>query len=110
MASNYVRRSQRRYSPTGAAGSWTFSPTKAYDNRIGYEDGSVRLPARRERPHVLFDAAGAPTHLYTAVQDRWPSAKALNDHTYTHVQPIRTTRFWSNGPRPGHSCTTIRGT
>ena len=86
MASNYVRRSQRRYSPTGAAGSWTFSPTKAYDNRIAYEDGSVRLPARRERP-VLFDAA---THLYTAVQDRWPSAKALNDHTYTHVQPIRT--------------------
>ena len=78
------------FSRTGAAGSWTFSTTKAYDNKIQYEDGSVHMPARRERPHVLFNAAGEPTHLYTSIQDKWKSGNELNDHTYTHVQAIRT--------------------
>ena len=78
------------YSHTGAAGSWTFSPTMAYDNHIQYVDGSVKTPARRERPHVLFNEAGEPTHLYTSIQDQWGGKQALHDHTYTHVQSIRT--------------------
>ena len=84
------------YSHTGAAGTWTFSPTKAYDNRIEFQDGSVSTPARRERPHMLLSASGEPTHLYTSVQDKWPTASALNDHSYTHVQEIRT----ATGPTP----------
>ena len=37
-------------SRTGAAGSWTFSPTKAYDNRIQYQDGSVHEARAAARP------------------------------------------------------------
>ena len=52
------------YSYTGAAGSWTFSPTKAYDNKIQYQNGSVQMPSRRERPHLLFNGrADTTVHL-----------------------------------------------
>jgi hypothetical protein len=46
---------------------WTGSPEMPFGNEVEFDDGSSLLVATRERPQLVFDAAGTPTHLVTAV-------------------------------------------
>lgn len=53
------------WSPDGL--SWTTSATEPYGNVINLTDGSQQLVTTRERPKLLFNAAGDPTHLSNGV-------------------------------------------
>lgn len=46
---------------------WTLSPIGAYTLFTNYSDGSSEYFCRRERPKLLLDDAGNPTHLFTGV-------------------------------------------
>ena len=43
--------------------SWTWSAAPAYNRSVRMAGGGVTTLSRRERPHLLFDAAGVATHL-----------------------------------------------
>ena len=58
----------------------------AYTRDIIWEDGSTETLANRERPFLLFDAAGRPTHLVQAVA-RGPRPWAFED-TWCQVTPL----------------------
>lgn len=56
---------------------------KAYDLDVRFEDGSQRTQVKLERPQVLLDDAGRPTHLYFATADpEWSDI-------YNLVIPVR---------------------
>ena len=71
---------------------WNYSSWRepAYTNAVEWTDGGdnrwVDLMQRRERPFLLHDAGGAPTHLYTAV---CPPGDVANAECYTIVNPLR---------------------
>jgi hypothetical protein len=46
---------------------WTTSPDAPYGNLIQFADGSEMLVSTRERPKLVFDSAGNPTHLLNGV-------------------------------------------
>jgi len=73
---------------------WTYSPTPPYSSLIPFDDGSAIRMQRRERPHLILDGGGQPTHLVTAVQPppddpTSPPPGFRNDRTYTQIQPVR---------------------
>lgn len=78
------------YSGAGAhafstdGGHWTFSASPAYSTAVNTSDGRQHAHSRRERPHLLFDGEGWPTHLSTSL---WVGPA---DHTVTFVQAIVT--------------------
>ena len=47
--------------------AWRTSPTMPYGNVVDLADGSQQLLTTRERPKMLFNAAGEPTHLSNGV-------------------------------------------
>ena len=47
--------------------SWHTSPTMPYINVVDLADGTSQLLTTRERPKMLFNAAGDPTHLSNGV-------------------------------------------
>jgi hypothetical protein len=49
-------------------------------------NGTVAELARRERPKLIFDSAGAPTHLVSGAA--WGGAAADGDATFTFIQPL----------------------
>lgn len=53
------------FSPDGL--TWFASATSPFPNTIPITDGTTTLVSTRERPKILFDAAGNPTHLYNGV-------------------------------------------
>lgn len=55
--------------------------TRAYNTSIIRADGSYYELLRRERPKLLFNAAGIPTHLYNGVETK-------DYGTYTLVAPL----------------------
>ena len=57
--------------------------TPAYTSLVVFADGSNTTLARRERPHLVFNAAGQPAFLSNGAQEAW-----ADDHSYTLVQPI----------------------
>jgi hypothetical protein len=65
--------------------SWYLSPGYVYNSTISYVGGKVKHVSRRERPVIVFDDEGNPTHLLTSNQD-----DDDDDHTYTHIQPVHT--------------------
>lgn len=66
--------------------SWTYSPEPAYNSSIRLVNGSVVVFDRMERPFLLLDARGFPTHLYNAV---CPSCDSSDDRSYTLMHRIR---------------------
>jgi len=46
---------------------WRTSPTMPYGNVVDLDDGSQLLLTTRERPKMLFNAMGEPTHLSNGV-------------------------------------------
>ena len=79
---------------------WTYSGVAwgnaehPHGNAVQYTDGTSFSFTRRERPHLIFDGAGQPTHLTNAAQygpGKLPGELGDNgDASYTMVQPIRT--------------------
>ena len=65
---------------------WHWQPEPLYSSTIAYSNGSTEVFTRRERPALLFDAAGNPTHLYNGVQ---PPNETWHGHSYSYVQAIR---------------------
>ena len=91
------------YSMDGA--SWTLgTPSAAYSKSVQWADGTNTTFAERERPVLLFDASGHPTHLINGVREapaesqpepkqrahvRARSGSFPNQPTYTIVIPIK---------------------
>ena len=77
-------------------GPWQFQENAVvYDNILTFSGGETAPLAmdRRERPHLLFDAGGNPTHLYNGV---CPAGNVYGEpgtqphHCFTSVQPLVT--------------------
>ena len=68
---------------------WQWSTVPAYNTTVRMADGSSVRLNRRERPHLLFDADGTPTHLYTAVTGL-PGPFQHTDRCWTFVQALGT--------------------
>ena len=73
---------------------WTAGPGPAYTSAMEYTDGSVRPFARRERPALLLDEKGFPTHLYNGIQGPAGNYSCHSDndrgcHTWSSVQATR---------------------
>ena len=88
---------QHAYSVDGA--HWSLSGASAYNATVQYADGTVDQLLSRERPHLILDPkSGAPTHLVTGASEPArggggggsSSSGWADDHTVTHIQPIRT--------------------
>ena len=74
-------------------GPWSFQESRvAYSGHIELESGaSLGSLQRRERPHLLLTAAGAPSHLYNGVcpaDGYTQGASNSSGHCYTFVQRI----------------------
>ena len=66
--------------------TWTLTGI-AFNSTVAFEDGSVTVFSRRERPHLVFGDPGrphTPTHLSTSVQ----YGGQYGDATYTLIQPL----------------------
>jgi len=63
----------------------------AYGLNITLRNKSVVTLGRRERPHLLLDAAGNPSVLTNGVQ---PAGAGTEDWTYTAAFPIGATSLW----------------
>jgi len=64
--------------------TWHFSSVPAYNASIRFANGTVTVFSRMERPFLLIDDSGAPTHLFTGVQPvDW------DDYTFTLMHRIR---------------------
>ena len=74
-------------------GPWSFQESRvAYSGHVELENGaSLGSLQRRERPHLLLTAAGAPSHLYNGVcpaDGYTQGASNSSGHCYTFVQRI----------------------
>lgn len=92
------------FSPDGL--QWYAASTPPFPNTIPLTDGTTTLVSTRERPKILFDAAGDPTHLYNGVCATLSCAPTpcvnckYNGKTYTNAVPLNT---------PGASAMHTRG-
>merc|ERR1711871_574954 len=68
--------------------TWHYSGAAAYTTTVKYEDGNAVTYARRERPEMIVNDEGEPTHLVTGVVEK--GGKGQEDLSWTLVQPIRT--------------------
>lgn len=63
--------------------SWTYSPEPAYNASIRFTNGTVSIFSRMERPFLIFDEDGKPTHLFNGVQQYdW------DDYTFTLMHRV----------------------
>ncbi len=68
--------------------AWRLAPQpKAWSKRIRWNDGSETVQGALERPQLLFDEAGAPTHLFAATADG-PGGFRNAENTWTLVVPL----------------------
>ena len=77
---------------------WFTTNVSPYTNEVVFEDGSTHIFSTRERPKLLFNGRGQPTHLYNGVSPVRAcapkpgcSCKAQKgiDWDYTMAQPLR---------------------
>eukprot|EP00037_Helgoeca_nana_P001625 m.28176 g.28176 ORF g.28176 m.28176 type:complete len:600 (+) comp11997_c0_seq2:24-1823(+) len=62
---------------------WTYSDTPPFNGTVAYSNGTHAPFARVERPVLLFDPSGTPTHLINGVQ-RYVN----DDYTFTLIRRI----------------------
>lgn len=65
---------------------WFLASRPAYTTFVPLQGGRNVTVARRERPHIVFNAAGQPAFLTNGVQDNY--GPPGYDHSYTLVAPI----------------------
>merc|ERR1712216_116039 len=63
--------------------TWHYSGEAAYNTTVACEDGSVVTYSRRERPEMLLDEFGEPTHLITGVVEKGGGGQ--NDRSWTNA-------------------------
>eukprot|EP00056_Hartaetosiga_gracilis_P008112 m.116254 g.116254 ORF g.116254 m.116254 type:complete len:427 (-) comp12849_c0_seq1:2817-4097(-) len=51
--------------------SWVFEDEAPFEAVAHFSDGTYRNYSTYERPHLIFDARGEPTHLVSAVSPTW---------------------------------------
>lgn len=70
--------------------TWTYAQQDAYNGSVSWTDGSNTQLWRRERPHMVVDANGAPLAISNGVQECGDSGPCptTNDRSWTLVQPI----------------------
>ena len=66
--------------------TWSLSPVNAFCRSVELTNGTVVSLARRERPNLIFDGQGVPTHLVSSAA--WGGAAARGDATFTFIQPL----------------------
>lgn len=69
--------------------TWHYSGGATYTTTVEFEDGKNVTFKRRERPEMLIDELGNPTHLITGVVDATNVPGTMNDRSWTLVQPVR---------------------
>eukprot|EP00038_Savillea_parva_P010427 m.190192 g.190192 ORF g.190192 m.190192 type:complete len:209 (+) comp17987_c0_seq1:312-938(+) len=62
---------------------WKYSSVPPFTGTVKWINGSLSEFDRRERPFLLFDEKGRPTHLYTGVQ-----RYSYDEYTFSLIQPI----------------------
>ena len=67
---------------------WTYSGPDSYNTTVVYEGGTVVTFSRRERPELVLDSEGNPTHLITGVTEKTGGRGGQSDHSFTLVQPV----------------------
>ena len=93
--------------------NWHFGEVPPYNSWADYADGSRKMFATMERPHLVFDAHGNPTHLLNGVSSLWDKDRPCfqcdarpgsahscvvcktskgYDWTYTLVRPLKTAK------------------
>jgi len=73
-----------RYAHSVDGLEWTFSPIPAYNSTIQWANGTTAVFSRMERPFLIFDNTGNPTHLFNGVQEyEW------DQYTFNLVHKIR---------------------
>lgn len=89
--------------------TWHYSGGAAYSTTVQYEDGSAVTYARRERPEMILNEHGDPTHLVTGVVEKGSGGQ--HDLSWTLVQPIQTPRPPAPPPSPPSpsECGTCKG-
>eukprot|EP00039_Didymoeca_costata_P021095 m.343400 g.343400 ORF g.343400 m.343400 type:complete len:429 (+) comp22791_c0_seq1:271-1557(+) len=68
---------------------WIAQRNAPYGFVIDYDDGSTWTMEARERPHLIFNSKGQPTHLFNGVNP-FGYFEHTNDHSFTQVVPIAT--------------------
>lgn len=53
-------------------GPWTVSPIEPYDSHLAYADGTEETFSTMERPKLMFDSEGNPTHITNGVSPVYP--------------------------------------
>ena len=69
--------------------AWHYSGSAAYTTTVQYENGQNITYKRRERPELLLDKHGLPTHLITGVVEDTEMPGTMNDRSWTLVQPVQ---------------------
>merc|ERR1711924_549728 len=70
---------------------WTFSKKPSYVTDITTKSGTVVAFKRRERPHLILDEDGQPSHLVTALTNHIGGHRG-SDKAFTHVHALNTKR------------------
>ena len=70
---------------------WEYANVRAYSTEAELEDGGSVTYWRRERPRLIFDDSGEPTHLINGASYRG-GATPTGDWSFTLVQGIRASR------------------
>lgn len=74
-----------RYGYSQDGKQWTFSPVPAYNGTITWKNGTTSVFSRMERPVLVFDDNGNPTHLFNGVQQYdW------DQYTFNLMHKVRT--------------------
>jgi hypothetical protein len=68
--------------------TWHYSGGAAYTTNVQFADGTNVTYSRRERPELLLDEHGLPTHLITGVVESSETPGTMNDRSWTLVQPV----------------------
>ena len=69
--------------------TWYYSGGASYTTTVEFEGGKYVTFSRRERPEMLIDEQGNPTHLITGVVDATSVPGTMNDRSWTLVQPVQ---------------------
>ena len=72
--------------------TWHYSGGATYTTTVEFEGGQNVTFSRRERPEMMIDKDGNPTHLITGVVDSTDDSGTMNDRSWTLVQPVVHTR------------------
>ena len=69
--------------------TWHYSGGAAYTTTVAFTNGENVTFSRRERPELMLDAAGLPTHLIPGVVDKTEEEGTMAARRWTLVQPVR---------------------